>query len=406
MFSSMKVALYTALLFCLLLPGCVSRAWMAGRVADKMTRASTSPRDELRLRHELISLTPESDRYLARAFFPIGLYDVPLDAVPGVAAAGFNLILNADTTPAYLDRASAAGLRVIPYIRQDCIPVEVAEAADKDIFAWYLMDEPDLNAMPPEQYRALAQTLRRQDKERPIFLTVWAPDRYDDFISSADILAANPYPIRSMDPVENHLQSVARTLDMACATAGNRPVWVILQAFWAEPIWARNPTPPELACMAHLALNHGATGVIYFSYNSGDKTLPEHVELWKAITGLNARIAALRAALLVPPDREAVRIHMVDEEPPEGAIFARPPLRRIALDAALRPYRGAHLLTIVNPDPWSKRALIALPKRLPGAIAAELFIEYGAPLTFPCALPVELSFEPFQVRQFWIERKE
>jgi hypothetical protein len=367
-----------------------------------MTRATVSGRDEMRLRQRLIALTPESDRYLADAWFPIGLYDVPIEAVPLAAEAGFNLIVNSDTTTEYIDMTSAAGIRVAPYIRAERIPEEVAAAAEKEIFAWYLMDEPDLNGMSPEEFHAFARRLRRHDKERPIFLTVWSPNRYFDYVEGADILAPNPYPIRSSNPVENHLESVGRTVDMALAAAAGRPVWTVLQTFWAEPIWARNPTPDELRAMAYLALNHGSTGLIYFSYRSGDRTLPEHEELWRAVKRINGEVGALRAALLVPSERRAVSVRMVDETPPEGAIYARPPLRRAALDVALRRYRDAALLTVVNADPWPKRALFALPDWLAGALATELFVEVGPPLVFPCAFPGELSFEPFEVRVFWI----
>lgn len=368
-----------------------------------MLNPSTSPLDEIRLREKLISLTPESDPYLDDAFFPIGLYDVPLDAIPEVAAAGFNLILNGDTTQPYLDRASAAGVRVIPYIRQDRIPQEVVDASNKEIFAWYLMDEPDLNEMPPSRYRELSRELRRQEKERPIFLTVWSPDRYYDFIDAADIFAPNPYPVRSTNSYRNNLQAVAMTVDAARAAAGRKPVWAILQAFWAEPLWDRNPTPDELHCMAFLALNHGATGIILFSYKSGDKPLTE-TPLWTAAKEINDRIAALRGALLVPPDRNAVGILEISEEPPQGAILARPPFRRIAIDAALRPYRGSWLLTIVNPDPWPKQAQMLLPDGFAESSATEIFPHSGAPEVLECSKPLNLSFTPFQSRIFWIAK--
>ena len=81
-----------------------------------MLDPATSPREELRLEQRLIALGPESDRFLPEAFFPIGLYDVPEEALPEIAAAGFNTVVDGGKDASYLARAQAVGLRVIPYI--------------------------------------------------------------------------------------------------------------------------------------------------------------------------------------------------------------------------------------------------------------------------------------------------
>jgi len=287
--------------FAVLAAGCAG-PWRAARLAARMRNPGVPPRKRLRLRQELLALGADSQAFLAEAFFPLGLYDVPESALHQVAAAGFNLVVNADTEPEYLTRAESAGLRLIPYIRLQRMEEDVRLAGPaRPIFAWYLVDEPDLNGVPPGEYRALANRLRKLDPERPIFLTVWSPDRYAEYAEACDILAPNPYAIRHEEPAENDLRQVAAALDAARSAAEGKPVWAVIQAFRAPPHWPRLPTPQEVRAMVFLALNHGADGIIYFSYRSGDRPITERRALFQEITRLNGHLRALRGALLVRP---------------------------------------------------------------------------------------------------------
>lgn len=396
-------------LILLLAPGCMSPSWRAQRAAAKMLDPDTSARKSLLYRRRLIELAPHSNQFLADAFFPIGLYDVPEAALPEIAAAGFNLAVSGGRNPSYLARAEALGLRVIPYIPLDYMSREVEKArGERGLLAWYLFDEPDLHRMPPEEYHRLAKKLRRLDPKRPIFLTVWAPRRYADYMEHCDIFAPNPYPITNVEAEKNELRFVALAVDAARAAADGRPVWAILQAFWAEPQWPRNPTPDELGAMVFMALNHGADGVIYFSYKSGDRPITEHAELFDAIKEINGRIRALRGVLLLPPEEDALRQELVEEkaeepepveEPAESEMPSYPPL-----DCSLRSFRGAKLFIAVNPDPVAKQVRILFPREEAERHASELFgAESTDPVIIPPGAPLTLSFEPHQTRLFWIE---
>jgi len=134
-----------------LLPGCMSSTWTARRLAARMLDPRTSPKRMFVCRQKLRDLTPASDQYLADAFFPIGLYDVPESALQEIAAAGFNLVVNGGKDERYLRRAEAAGLRVIPYVRVDRMADDVTRARDaRAVPAWSLFDEPYLNQLAPE----------------------------------------------------------------------------------------------------------------------------------------------------------------------------------------------------------------------------------------------------------------
>ncbi len=386
----------------LLASGCATGPWRATRLAEKMLDPTVSPRESLRLRQRLLALTPHSEKYLADAFFPIGLYDVPEAALHEIAAAGFNLVVNADTEPGYLARAESAGLRVMPYIRLSRMKddIEYVRGA-RSVFAWYLLDEPDLNRVSPDEYHSLARKLRKLDPKRPIFLTVLSPERYSDYVDACDIFSPNPYPIRHVEAERNELREVAAVVEAARQAAGSKPVWAIIQAFWAEPFWPRNPTPQELRAMTFLALNHGADGVIYFSYRSGDRPITQHRELFIEIKRLNGQLRALRGALLAPVLQGEVGLETVSDDKPASSDSKAsedfPPL-----DVSLRRFRHAVLLIAVNPDPWAKTVGIALPEDAAGMQVSEIFPDKNRDAPQINGQCLTLSWQPHEVRLFWL----
>jgi hypothetical protein len=391
--------------------GCAGPGERAAGAFARMHAPDVTPREEILLRQEIIALAPDSTPLLSRLFFPIGLYDVPEEALFDVAAAGFNVVLNGDTTPSYLSRAAACGLRVVPYIRTERMAEDVRNAQGAGpLFAWYLFDEPDLNGMAPEEYRRLSRALRDLDPARPIFLTVLSPRRYEEYAGECDIFATTVYPVRRAEEQENNLWPVAWATAAACRAARGRPVWSVVQAFFAAPTWERNPTPEEARVMAFLALNHGASGVLYFSYKSGHKPITEQTELYDGIVNLNAQLWALRGPLLTPPLRWRPELKVIDEEAAEGVRLIQfekkpTPMPAPPIDCSLRRFGKAHLLIAVNPDPWAKTVEIALPA---GPAFSRINEIYGDPEDSikdgsVKGGRIELDFGPHDVRLFWIE---
>jgi len=387
-------AWFLAALLAMGLFGCAGRPAQVRRLAATMRDPLLAPRQMLERRQRLRALLPEAEDFLADVFFPIGLYDVPESEVQEIASAGFNLIVNGGTDEGYLRRADAAGVRVIPYISLENMERDVRRARGaRAIFAWYLQDEPDLNDVSPERYGELARRLRKLDPDRPIFLTVWSPGRYADYAPAADILAPTPYAIENKDPAQNDLRRVASALDAARVAAAGRPVWAVIQAFWAEPWWRRNPTPEELRAMVFLAVNHGADGIIYFSYRSGDRPITEHHSLYAEVRRTNGQLLALRGILLMEPENAAER--------PDAFGQA---LRDAGIDASIRRFRDAVLFIAVNPSPETATVDLDFGPLGSATTLWELFVP---PETGPAAIPedgvISLRFRPFEVKVFWVE---
>jgi hypothetical protein len=367
-----------------------------------MLDPATSPREALLLEERLIALAPESDRFLPEAFFPIGLYDVPQEALPEIAAAGFNMVVNGGKDASYLERAQALGLRVIPYIDMAHMKADAANAAGRrTLFAWYLFDEPDLNALSAGAYLQLAKLCRAAESRRPILLSVQSPDNYAAYVAGCDILAVDPYPIQHREPELNDLRRVPQWVEAARAAAGPRPVWAVMQAFFAEPMWPRNPTPQELRAMVFMALNHGASGILFFSYKSGDRPITQQADLFPAIERLVGEINALRGPLLAPPTPADFNMQVLEEQVPAAA--PKPPEDRAPLDCSLRTFLDAQLFIAVNPDSWKKTARLSMPPSVAGKSLEEILADSPVqPLTVPRSHPLDITFEPYQTRIFWI----
>lgn len=360
-----------------------------------------SIRQQLTSQQRLIGLGPHSEPYLDRAFFPIGLYDVPAHALDEMAAAGFNLVVNAQKEEAYLARCEALGLRAIPYIDLDDMGADVRKASQtRAIHSWYICDEPDLNRVSPEAVQDHFRALRRADPERPIYLTVWSPRRYADFIHYCDVFAPNPYPIIHTDAAQNDLRRVSLAVQAARRLAGDRPVWAIIQAFWAKPWWPRSPTAEELRAMVYLALNQGAKGIIYFSYRSGDQAITGHKDLFAMIRKVNGELSALKPLLLKNPfPGSALSVSSADADAATAEGDQGAPL----LDCSLRRFGDRRLLIAVNPDPVPRTAAIRIAEAGPApAIAIELFTGKDQPAMDASR---KLSFRPLQVRVFLLKQE-
>ena len=114
------------------LSGCATPSRSAVRLAERMLDPATPERRRLEVCRELRSLTPESEPYLADAFFPVGLYDVPETAFQEIAAAlcpenmGRCLVVTAGRIAAETVQLDAVGVFV-----DDGLVVElVAHVAD------------------------------------------------------------------------------------------------------------------------------------------------------------------------------------------------------------------------------------------------------------------------------------
>jgi hypothetical protein len=173
------------------------------------------------------------------------------------------------------------------------------------LWAWYLVDEPDLNQISPEQVRARAAAVKAYSPVKPTALVLCDGHSARDYGTFADITMLDRYPVPWL-PLANFGQHV--TLARA-AVPPDRPLIAIIQAFdWnadrqnlpeEKNTPLRPPTYAELRCMTYEALARGANGLFYFAFDMGGWKQLDHPETWvplqRVVAEVNARQPLFRA---------------------------------------------------------------------------------------------------------------
>ena len=294
-------------------------------------------------------------------FFPIGLFHVCRATIDEIEAQnlvlglptrtvsehlqdikdhGFNCVVHSWGFPdeEFRGLLADAGLYWSPEVgwigSQDLSVLVEEHKQDPCLLWWYGIDEAvgaDLDKAI--QDRAMFEEI---DPYHPVAAAVNKPDSFGNYMQAFDILMPDAYGTSLVAPWTD-----------GCIQAGQGrvPVWVIPQGFGVEP--SDVPTPEELRCEAFLALTHGATGLIWFTYahpfegfqgaqgyRDGWWYLPE-TPLWAEFAQLNQEIADLTPVLVSPPIEASVTAS--DE----------------AIHVLLKEYGGKYYLFAVNDSPAS-----------------------------------------------------
>ncbi len=246
-------------------------------------------------------------RVNGKPFFPIALYDAPLDdetlrelrdfgfnvlacdakSCTSLPAKGFYGASHADKT---VDDLSGVLLGVgidspALYLKQDLLK-QVAEANAKTSAA--VPSRPIMNAIGYWEDEPAGVVMGKLPSQAV----------YENLVTAIDVSAPYLYPV-PYQPISSVGDAVARA---RTATAHKKPILPVLQLF----VWEakdRYPTPAELRCMAFLALAEGAHGIGYYSYGTvtgrpQTTIAAAQPELWKSVKRLNHDLADIGPRLL------------------------------------------------------------------------------------------------------------
>ena len=230
-------------------------------------------------------------------------------------------------------------------------------AGDPCILGWDVDHEPSL-APPDEQadvrlaaFKQRREAIRNQDPGRPVFTVnspSISPPRTDLWVAwsqAGDVVAFWKYPFfRPQAMSLSGPRGIPEVISLAVSANGEeKPVWYVAQAFESTIRDWYMPTPREARAMAYAALIHGATGIIWFCFDSyvsrngdvlGAAPRPEadygivdlrppergppltaSVEqvdrsqrMWRTVKALNREIAELRTLILSPTSTREYRV--------------------------------------------------------------------------------------------------
>jgi hypothetical protein len=230
------------------------------------------------------------------SFYPIGIYSVPsTNDFASLKQAGFNLVVG-PAERAYLDAARDGGLQVLAAPGTSAGPGfnpvkarDIVRQLDRHpaLWAWYIVDEPDMDDIPPAQVSEACRSLKAAGARKPTALVLYQGYEALHYANLADITMIDRYPIPWL-PLANFGQHVTMT---RLALGPEKPLIAIIQAFdWSScPEMLpgekdfRPPAFEEIRCMTYEALARGANGLFYFAFDTGRWEIREHPETWEAL---------------------------------------------------------------------------------------------------------------------------
>jgi len=202
-----------------------------------------------------------------------------------------------------LDQARGLGLKAIfhpavwPFDRARVRALALRHAGHPAIAYWYLADEPDFHGAAPEEVRALADCLAREDPGTPTYTVVsplnygrkpesclpFIPSRWFDirgkaygaYRDAADVIGVDHYG--SPSKVRSHLR---------------RHVFPKLKGrrWWA--IVSLNQSPEDLRRSLATFLEGEPSGIMYYAFSESGWgfDLREHPEIQRALKEINAEL--------------------------------------------------------------------------------------------------------------------
>jgi hypothetical protein len=381
------------------------------------------------------------------SFFPIGIYHALTGRHFGrdydfaeLKKAGFNLIhyWNGQDIAAVIGPAKEAGLQLI-------VPLPTIEDVrrfhnDPAVWGWYLDEEPSGHYSPDEQAAKLKAFAERRaaihaiDPDRPVFsLDKPAVDNERRFnwmrwVDASDVAAHFNYPVLASEPLRSlsTVRGIPRSVSLAVeVSAEQKPVLLLVQAFSGPGKW-RMPTPAQLRVMTYAGLIHGATGIVFFGYDSfvmrdgdvlgiasdpsadygetpdydnsktpalkaSESDLNGSRDIWRAVVALNDELHRLAPALLSPTATLRYTVSV------KGPSFSHSPIRTL-----LKKRDGRFLLLAVNLDDVPLSARFSFPEEI--RELRRFFDSTATPQYF--AGGFEDDFPPLGVRLYSFEGAE
>jgi hypothetical protein len=244
-------------------------------------------------------------------YFPIGVYNVPLEDFKELREIGFNSVSLPAAGPDSLVQALAAarenGLRIL-VSPAAALGGALEAALSSAILGWYLEDEPEGRSISPKILFNRRAELFRLGFRRPGVIVLNRSWRAPDYAPAADVIMTDPYPI-PFEPL-SWLSTALDEIRTCLAGDPSKRLWAVIQAFgWncgakagEETGLGRDPTGDEVRTLTYLALAHKVQGLFYYVCQSENYFIKVNKDLWE---GLRKTVGEVRQLLPVIQAPEA-----------------------------------------------------------------------------------------------------
>ncbi len=171
------------------------------------------------------------------------------------------------------------------------------------LLAWYISDEPNGNKIAPGQLETIYRTIKEIDPWHPVSVVFMAPfQSAKKYENALDIVMADPYPV----PNSAISQIGEVTAQLRSSFYGEKPVWIVPQAFGGNEWWGREPSINEIRSMTYQAVANGASGIQYF-IRHGLNSFPKSTATWNECGKIALEIAEITPWLLSDEETMPVR---------------------------------------------------------------------------------------------------
>lgn len=338
-------------------------------------------------------------------FFPLGWYDSVdnLNVPSEVATEGIDMIVpytgesNLTKVKAYLDRAAAAGIKVMVEIprlevRRDhrWVIVELVKALKNHpaVYGWYLFDEPEFMQISPALLKRVYNAIKTEDPNHTVAIAFGRLERVEPYLQALDTLVYFRYPCHYNSPEfcgfeDGSFKSLAARAAAIARKRGN--FWMALQGYGegkdGKPTKfnRRLPTLKEERYMIYSAVLAPANGLLFWTHYRSQQQWIDGV--------LTPLVRELREYLPAITNRDTVVPKVVSDASIETRLFRY-------------PQTGDLLLVAINNSPQSFIANMALQPQVRVNSAQvkaenrEIAIEEGK---------LSDAFEPFAVHVYQLQ---
>lgn len=251
-----------------------------------------------------------------KPFFPIGIYHVGTSQYPELARRGFNCVqgvssMDLEIFGKGLDAAQKSRIMMdVPLYAGGQVARNLQGSLRKlnqyrrhaAVLNWKIIDEPEIRPEIMDEVPGVYQTLKSVDPDHPLLLTLCQPDQYSYWVSFADIVQVDPYPIPS--------KPLTLVSDCVAGVKKHMAPWqnltAVLQAGWiADP--SNQPSYAQARVMLYLALVKGAKGIFWYSYSDPGWDLSK-TALWDRFADLNAETAQLATPIMEGREVPGVKV--------------------------------------------------------------------------------------------------
>lgn len=223
--------------------------------------------------------------------FPLGWYDsvdYP-NTLAKIVDEGMNIVIpytgnnNISEVKAYLDRAAAAGIKVVVEIPRNDVKSKRTEKIIQFVrelkshpatFGWYLYDEPDPYRIAPKTLRQIYQAIKVEDSDHTVAMAFNRLFRMVKYFGAFDIAMYDKYPAFYDSPEFTGFEQgiFKKLVETAVSLTQNKSdFWYIIQGYGeninGRPQFNRRlPTEAEEKYMVYTAILADSDGLLFWAH--------------------------------------------------------------------------------------------------------------------------------------------